>query len=109
MATAARLGADARGFEVSLLPYLLAKIRGLWLLKKAYHVRCKNFWPVSLSDADIIYIFLSPRANERLAKKLANELKPGARIIAYVWPIPGWTPEKIDEVPHQPKLFLYRR
>jgi len=48
-----------------------------------------------------------PKIFPRLKEKLEKELKPGTRVISYVWPLPDWTPEVIDEAVGRPKLRLY--
>ena len=108
---AAKAGARAEGFEVSLLPYLLSQFRRLVLRKSGHDVTIhyKNFWHARIDDADVIYFFLMPKCYPRLKVKLEKELKPGARVIAYVWPIDGWEPVKIDTAPGKPNLYLYRR
>ena len=62
---------------------------------------------VDLSDADVVYFFLIPRVYPELKQKLEKELKPGTKVIAYVWPIEGWQASKIDRVAGQPNMYLY--
>lgn len=102
---AAGAGAEAVGFELSLLPYLLAISRS-WYVKNA-KIAFKDFWKADLSDADIVYLFLTPGANPRAKQKLEKELKRSVRVIAYTWPIDGWQPVKKDIVPGQPSIYLY--
>jgi SAM-dependent methyltransferase len=108
VAAAAQAGAHATGFELAFLPYLAAKLRTHGLANA--HVRYGDFWRRELADADVVYIFLTQRIYPRLEKKLRQELKPGARVICYAWPLPTWKPETTlpatrDHLP----LFLYRR
>jgi len=119
--------------EVSLFPYLLGKLN-VWfnyylslrakcneakqsrsqrdchvasLLAMTPKILYRDLWKYDLSDADVIYFFLMPSKMNRLRKKFEKELKPGARVISYVWPIEGWTPIKVDECEGWPKIFLY--
>ncbi len=106
---AARAGARATGFEVSLFPYLLARVRiarGKNLLAR---VRYKDFWHANLREADVVYFFLMPKIYPKLKEKFERELKPGAKIIAYVWPIQGLTPTAVDRVSGRPSLYVYTR
>jgi hypothetical protein len=48
-----------------------------------------------------------PERNPRMKKKLEKELKPGTKVVTYVWPNDGWKPVKIDAEPGKPKLYLY--
>jgi len=105
---AARAGADATGFEISLLPYLLAQFRRLFLKnKKSCKIYFKSFWSVDLSDVDVVYLFLMPKKNIRMKKKLEKELKSGAKVIAYVWPIVGWKPVVTDKKDGETAIYLY--
>lgn len=102
---AAGAGAEAVGFEISLLPYLIALSRSFSI--KNSKILFKDFWNQNLSDADIVYIFLTPKVNPKAKEKLQKELKTGARVIAYAWPIDGWEPVKTDTTPGQPAMYLY--
>lgn len=105
----ARTGATATGLEVSLLPYLAAKLRLLRAHLPNASVRWANLWRTSLADADLVYIFLTPAANVRLRPKLEAELRPGSRVVAYVWPIEGWKPTATSRQPSRLPLYLYDR
>ncbi len=45
-----------------------------------------------LSEASVITLYLSDRANEVLRPKLEKEAKPGTRIVSYFFPIATWQP-----------------
>ncbi len=106
---AAQAGANATGLEISLFPYWLAKIRSACLKDKKCRILFKNFWHADLSDADVVYVFLMPRIYQKLKSKFEKELKKGAKVITYIWPIPGWQPIKIDTINNKGKLYLYQR
>lgn len=107
---AANLGAKAIGFEVFLLPYLLAHLRRIFQKnRRQISIRFRDFWLVNLNDADIVYFWLTPKINDKLRNKFERELRPGARVVCYVWPVEGWIPDRIDERPGHPKIFLYQR
>ena len=105
----AQAGAKAHGFEVALFPYVLAKIKKLGTAgKKNIRFSYKDFWHADLSDANIVYFFLMPGIYPKLKAKLEKECAKGTRIIAYVWPMPGWSAEKVDAKEGFAKLYLYR-
>jgi hypothetical protein len=81
------------------------------VLTRSWNVRfvLGNAFHYDLRDADAVYLFLMPDTYEKIRPKLETELKPGARVLTYVWPIPGWEPTSIDEHPNAPKLYLYKR
>lgn len=103
---AAGAGANAVGYEISLLPYLIALSRSFYV--KNTKILFKNFWNQNISDADVVYIFLTPKFNPKAKEKLERELKKGSRVIAYTWPIEGWTPVQEDHQKGQPPMYLYR-
>ncbi len=112
LAAAVRHGATAIGFEIALLPYLLAQARRFTLSqdqRQRYHVHFKDFWRTDLSKADIVYVYLLPRVLDRMRQKMETQLKPGTRVIVSTWPVTGWEAKKIDTAPRQIKLYLYQR
>ena len=71
----------------------------------------RDIFTVDLSPATVVTLYLLPEMNERLIPQL-KELKPGSRIVAHDYEIPGVTPDrtltmtsKVDGVPHY--LYLY--
>ncbi len=106
---AAKLGARVYGLELSLLPYVLANIRRLFQKNKhQIKILYKDLWNFNLKNADIVYIFLTPKNHTKIAKKLKKELKPGTKIITYAWPIKNWDPIKIDIQKGHPNMYLYK-
>lgn len=106
LAAFAAAGCRVRGWELALAPWLVARVR-LRQLRDA-RVLWGDFWNANLMDADIVYAFLMPSALHRLAGKLARELRPGARVLTYVWPLPGWTADAVDRVAGSPPIYRYR-
>jgi len=107
VAAAAELDAMAQGYEVSLLPYILAKLRLWHLHNPRARVFFRDFWFENLSSADVVYFFLTPEIMSRIKAKFEHELKAGAKVISYVWPIPGWQPKVIDRPSRSLPLYLY--
>jgi ubiquinone/menaquinone biosynthesis C-methylase UbiE len=99
----------ATGVELSVAQWLAANVRRI--ITRSWNVRfvLGNAFRYDLRDADAAYLFLMPETYEKIRPKLEAELKSGARVLSYVWPIPGWEPTTVDEHPDAPKLFLYRR
>lgn len=63
-----------------------------------------NFFHVDLGEATVVTIFLSQGTNQRLKPKLLSNLKPGTRVVSYVWTFDGWPPKARDE---KNELALY--
>ena len=104
---AAQYGATGIGYEVSFVAYVIAHIRKLLAREKNVHILFRDFWFEDVSDADVVYVFLMEKIYTKLKAKLEKELKSGATVILYVWPMPGWEPVRVDEAPGQPTLYVY--
>ncbi len=87
--TAAKeFGARGVGVEIDLLRYWYSQIaiRLQGVSKKVMIVR-KNFFAVDVSPATVVIMYLVPKALNRLKPKLLKELKPGTRIVTFVYQI----------------------
>lgn len=107
LVAAAKLGARAIGYEINFLPYILAKARQLINPKLNIKIYFKSFWNADLSQVDIVYCFLMPKVLDKLQTKINHELKPEARVISYVWPLPNWKFEQKIQTDKQPAIYLY--
>lgn len=86
-------GANAVGFELSPLVYAIARIRHLFWNSKA-KVLLRDFKFHNFRDADVIVCYLMPDTLARLQPKLERELKSGARVVSYAFPIGTWKEER---------------
>jgi hypothetical protein len=110
-------GARATGFEISILPYCIAKINLFLGRAKKEKTRpggasakiiFKNFFEQDLHDADVIFCFLFPPIMHKVEHKLRNELKPGARVVVYAFPLSTMAPTQTIIVCGKWKMFVYR-
>ncbi len=104
---AAHYGAKAVGYEISLLPYIIAKFRSRKYPRKSVQTLFQDFWKHDLSEASVVFIFLTPPVHARIGEKLKRELKPGSRVVSYVWPIAGLTLRVKDKTSKNLSLFVY--
>ena len=51
-----------------------------------------DFYSTSIRGASLVYLYLYRSINESLRPKLERELRPGARVVAVDFPVPGWVP-----------------
>jgi hypothetical protein len=100
--------ARVEGIELSVFICVIFWIQNFFTRSRA-RARCGNVFKTDLSSADVVYIFLTPRANDKLKIKLENELKSGSRVISYAWPIIGWNADCVDEKGGAQKIYLYQR
>lgn len=100
---AAERGMRARGVEINpfWVWYSRWRIRryGLGHLATVVH---GDMFAHSTADADAIFLFLVPPAMARLSPLLRRDARPGAHIIANLFPLPDWTAHK-----EQDMIMLY--
>lgn len=105
-------GFGARAVGVEMDPERLARIQErLTATGTEATVLAGDLMRVDLSSADVVTIYLSESVNAKLAEKLRNELKPGARIISLDYVLPGWASERdltVGSGGITRKLYLYR-
>ena len=63
-----------------------------------------DMFNVNLSAADVVYLYLTTSANERIKPKLERDLKKGARVVSHDYEVVGWRPEKIENFCENPQL-----
>ncbi len=87
--TAAKeFGARAVGVEIDPLRVIISKIAVFWAgQRKKVKIIRKNFFDADIEDATVIFMYLVPKALARLKPKLLKELKPGTRIVTFVYKI----------------------
>jgi len=86
---AAKAGAKTIGYELSLFLFLLARWRSL-------NVRYRNLWKADVSQADVVFCYLVPRAAARFAREIWPRLQPGCRVIVNAFPLPNLKPSASD-------------
>ena len=64
-----------------------------------------NMYGFDVSKADIIYLYLTHQALDRLFPEILNHVKPSVRIVCYRFCIRNMEPIKVNE---DKNLFLYR-
>ena len=84
---AARRGAKATGYELSLPTYALAKGRSIF--HKDATIALKNFWKQDYRDADVVFCFLQQHSMARFQQTIWPTLKPGCRVVSHAFPMPG--------------------
>jgi len=91
---------DARviGVETAPLSYLIAKARIILLGRRNASVRFESIWTTDVSEADVVYAFLSPAPMSRLYEKLKAEMKPGACFVSNSFAVPGDEPDEVVAV-----------
>jgi precorrin-6B methylase 2 len=89
--------AKAVGVEADPLRVLISRLAvALLHLKGQVRVVWGNFFDINLGEATVVTLFLSQGANKKLQSKMKAELRPGARVVSYVWTFDEWKPASTD-------------
>ena len=109
----------ARSIGIELREDLVKQIKEKNLtfdLKDNVEIFNQDIFDVNLCKADVIYMYLTTSANEKIRLKLESELKSDARVVSHDYEIVDWKATKIEHFCENPKLgfpthtlFLYQR
>lgn len=85
---AKEFGARGVGIEIDPLRYFISTLM-IHIIRASDRItiKRKNFFDEDLSPATVVFVYLVPKALQRLKPKLISELKPGTRIISYKYEI----------------------
>jgi ubiquinone/menaquinone biosynthesis C-methylase UbiE len=67
-----------------------------------------NFFDVDISAANVVTLYLTSSANERLRPKLEKELRVGCRIVSHDFKVPGWKPVQVYDELLGHTIYTYR-
>lgn len=114
---AQEFGAKAVGIELreDLVKRALTTIAELGIEDKAQILQA-DFFNIDLRQADVVFLYLTTSANEKIKPKLDSELRAGTRVVSHDYEILGWKPIKIDNFCENPTLgypshtiYVYRK
>jgi len=87
-------GARCVGVEAAPLVYLLGRLRLAWAGSP-----CRLVWGdlrrFDLSDADAVYLWGTAYGLDQAWVDRLRSLRPGARVVSYGTPLPGWDPTSV--------------
>lgn len=102
---AKEFGAKGAGIEIDPLRFFLstlalhsAQVSDRVIIKR------KNFFDEDLSKATVVFVYLVPKALNRLLPKFKRELKKGTRLVSYRYEIP--LPLKKFDKEHKLRLYI---
>jgi protein-L-isoaspartate O-methyltransferase len=114
---AQEFGARSIGVEMreDLAKQALTKISELGLDGQVKIIN-SDIFRVDLAQADVVTLYLTTSANDKVKPKLEAELKPGTRVVSHDYEILGWRPVKVDNFCENPRLgypshtiYVYKR
>ena len=105
--TAAKeFSARAIGVEIDPLKILLARLlRKINGVDDRVNIVRGNLFDFDPGSADVLYLYLTHQAMDKLFPEILKKLKPSVRIVSYRFCLRGMTPEKVSE---DKTLFLYQ-
>jgi len=85
---AKEFGATGVGIEIDPLRVWVSRIKIFANgLANKLEIRRKSFWDQDISEATVIFMYLIPKTLIKLRPKLLKELKPGTRVVTFVYQI----------------------
>jgi len=111
IAAADRFG--ARGVGIDIDPLRIAQATGGAVragVATRVSFRREDLFEADFTAATVVTLFLMTELNARLAPKL-RALRPGSRIVAYEYGIPGWTADEVTRLDldgHSHSIMLWR-
>jgi SAM-dependent methyltransferase len=100
----------ARGVGVEINPALVARAQAN--ARKAgvadkVEFRLGDMYAADVRRATVVVLFLHPEPNLTLRPKLRSDLRPGSRVVSYMWDMGDWTPDDVRRVDKR-RIFLWR-
>ena len=99
--SARAMGVEIDPFKI-VLARLLTKINGV---DDRVNIVRGNLFDFDPGSADVLYLYLTHQAMDKLFPEILKKLKPSVRIVSYRFCLRGMTPEKVSE---DKTLFLYQ-
>jgi protein-L-isoaspartate O-methyltransferase len=111
---AQKFGARAVGIEINPTLWQESSDRLARLgLEGRARILHEDMFKTSIRPATVVTLFLLPGVLQELAPQLERELRPGTRIVAQEFPVPGWEPQKVERVKSEAgvsyTIYLYVR
>lgn len=106
--TAARdFGARGMGIEIDPVMVERAKANARRAgVADRVEFRLGDMYSADLTGATVVTLFLHPEPNLKLRPRLKRELRPGARVVSYMWDMGDWAPDTSVKV-NRHRVFLW--
>ena len=98
--------ANGIGVEIDPIKIGLARLLAKWKgVDDQVSIIRANIFDFDPKDADVVYLYLTHQAMDKLFPEILKKLKPTVRIVSYRFYIRGMSPEKVSA---DKTLFLYQ-
>lgn len=100
----------ARGVGIEIDPILVERAQAN--ARKAgvddkVEFRLGDMYAADVRPATVVTLFLHPEPNLKLRPKLQADLRPGARVVSYIWDMGDWKAAAARRV-NRHQIFLWR-
>jgi len=98
--------ARAVGVEISPLHCLVSRLYArIQRVDAQVEIRRADFYSVDLSEADVVFAYMTSAQVARLRPRLESQLRSGARVVTISFDMDGWEPQAVDR---DQLIFLYQ-
>ena len=100
----------ARGVGIEIDPALVTQAQANAReggVEDRVEFRLGDMYAADVRAATVVTLFLHPGPNLKLREKLRADLRPGARVVSYVWDMGAWQPAAVSRV-NEHRIFLWR-
>jgi len=102
---AKEFGARAVGIEAGPVQCVQARMNARFnRVRSQVRVKRGNFFKSDLSEADVVFAYLTSNYVPRLEAQLVKQLKPDARVVTISFDFPNWEPAAFDR---RELIFVY--
>lgn len=101
----------ARGVGIDIDPGLVERARAAAKeegVADRVEFRVGDMYEVDVKHATVVTLFLHPEPNLKLRPTLRAQLRPGARIVSYLWDMGDWKPDEVRNVNFRRRVYLWR-
>lgn len=97
------------GYDISLLPLIFGWGRKMLFFKKYrnVHIKFGNLFKQTVTNADLVFIFLLPKSYPKLVEILKRDLKDESRVVVEAWPFPSNKPLQTFKEEKLLSIFIY--
>ena len=105
---AAKRGAIGLGVDVDPAQVKAAREAALEAgVERSAQFRAQDLFRTSLADATVVTLFLLGHVNSFLEERLRTRLRPGARVVSHLFPMPRSLPERVLDAGERRFLYLW--
>jgi precorrin-6B methylase 2 len=100
----------ARGVGIEIDPDLVTRARTNAQqagVQDRVEFRVGDMYAADVAPATVVTLFLHPKPNLKLRPRLRAALRPGSRVVSYVWDMGDWSPDEVLHVQRR-RIFLWR-